>query len=147
MYGGRISVLLSLMLTFNNFSAHRYFGTATKVKKKGRSRKGQPDMYSIDIKFDDQSTDVIDYPTADTQILTVEGNEAFVEMEDGSRVVAYEGTVTGLAVGDLVDGYYQNGAENGAWFRGRVAAVDSALGACDVVYFDRDVSAFFFPSC
>ena len=114
-----------------------YFGTATKVKRKGRNK----DMYSIELQFDDMSTDTIDYPTPDTQILALEGDEAVVEMEDGSRLVAYEGGLEGLAVGDLVDGYYQAGAENGAWFRGRVASVNSAAGTCDVVYFDKDVSS------
>lgn len=97
-------------------------------------------MYSIEVEFDDKSTDTIDYPTADTQILTVEGDEAFVEMEDGSRVVAYEGTLTDISVGDLVDGRYQAGAENGSWFRGRVASVNAAAGTCDVAYFDKEVS-------
>lgn len=99
-------------------------------------------MYSVDIIFDDKSTDTIDYPTTDTQILTVEGDEAFVEMEDGSRVVAYEGSLTNLSVGDLVDCHYQAGAENGAWFRGRVASINSDSGTCDVVYYDREVSCF-----
>ena len=125
---------------FISFISNRYFGTATKVKRKGTKRRGHPESYSIDIKFDDQSTDVFDYPSPDVQILTVEGDEAFVEMEDGSRVVAYEGSLTDLSMGDLVEGHYQDGAENDSWFRGRVAAVNAATNTCDIVYFDKDVS-------
>lgn len=131
----------ALDLTFR--LSNRYFGTATKVKKKGRSKGGHPDTYSIDIQFDDKSTDTIEYPTTDTQILTIEGDEAYVEMEDGNRAVAYEGTLEDLAVGDLVEGRYQAGAENGAWFRGRVASINSATGTCDILYYDKEVRFLF----
>lgn len=103
-------------------------------------------MYSIDIKFDDQSTDTIDYPSPDSQILTVKGDKAIVETEGGGHVVACGDTLDGLSAGDLVDGRYQDGAENGAWFRGRVASVNSESGLCDVVYYDREVSSFVVPT-
>ncbi|MCK7490830.1 MAG: hypothetical protein MZW92_02860 [Comamonadaceae bacterium] len=99
--------------------------------------------YMIDIRFDDQSTDVIEYPSTDVQILTVEDDDAFVKMEDGSRVVAYEASLADLAAGDLVDGHYQDGTENDSWFRGRIAAVNPATNTCDVIYFDKDVSFTF----
>ena len=115
------------------------------MKRTGTERTGRPESYYIETKFDDQSTDVIDYPSPEVQLLIVEGNEAFVEMQDGSRVVAYEGSLTDLSVGDLLDGHYQDGAENDSWFRGRVAAVNTATNTCDVVYFDKDVSLLLYP--
>ena len=130
--------LNSFLLTYVHF---RYFGTAKHVKKKGQSKKGQPDTYSIAIRFDDGSTDTVEYPSPDVQILTVDGDEAHVEMQGGERVVAYEGSLSDLAIGDLVDSRYQAGSEDGAWFRGRVASVNTAAGTCDVVYYDKEVSA------
>lgn len=120
-------------------NCNRFFGTALEVKKKRTSNR--QDKYSIVIRFDDQSTDTIEYPAPDIQILTVEGDEAYVEMEDGERAVAYEGTLAELAIGDLVDSRYQAGKEHGAWFRGRVASVNLAMGTCDVVYYDKEVCA------
>ena len=119
----------------------RYFGTAEHVERKGQSKKGQADTYSIAIRFDDGSTDTVEYPSPDVQILTVKGDEAHVEMHGGEQVVAYEGSLSELAVGDLVDCRYQAGKGNNAWFRGRVASVNAAMGTCNVVYYDKVVSS------
>jgi hypothetical protein len=111
------------------------------VKRKGKGKRGHPETYSIAIRFDDGSADNVEFPSPDVQILTLEGDEAHVEMQGGEPVVAYEGSLSDLAIGDLVDCRYQAGSENGAWFRGRVASLDTAAGTCDVVYYDKEVSA------
>lgn len=64
-------------------------------------------------------------------------------MEDGERAVAYEGSLPDLAIGDLVDSRYQAGQENGAWFRGRIASVNPAMGTCDILYYDKEVRVRF----
>lgn len=136
-----LNMIHLLILFLAQYIPFRYFGTATQVKRKGRSKRGQPDTYSVDIRFDDGSTANVEYPSSDVQILTVEGDEAHVEMQGGERVLAYEGSLSNLAIGDLVDSRYQAGSENGAWFRGRVASVNAEAGTCDVVYYDKEVRA------
>ena len=61
-------------------------------------------------------------------------------MQDGERVLAHRGSLSDLAVGDVVDCWHQAGKEHKAWFRGRVASVDAAASTCDVVYYDKVVS-------
>jgi hypothetical protein len=123
-----------------------FFGTVTKVitNKKPKKSTSEWRPYTLHFKFDDGSKDIggIGYPAPDVQVLNVDHvtGSAFVEMKDGSRVLAYHRDMTKLAMGDLVDCLYQGGIENGACFRGRVAAIDHDLKTCDVSYFDREVS-------
>jgi hypothetical protein len=122
-----------------------FFGTVTKVitnkKPKKSTRKWRP--YTLHFKFDDGTKDIggIGYPAPDVQVLNAHyaTGSAFVEMKDGSLVLAYHRDMTKLAMGDLVDCLYQGGIENGACFRGRVAAIDRDKQTCDVSYFDREV--------
>ena len=104
--------------------------------------------YTLYFKYDDGRKDIggICYPVPHVQALNVDRvtGSAFVEMENGSRVLAYHRDMTKLAVGDLVDCLYQGGAESGAYFRGRVAVIDYEKKTCDVSYFDREVSSLFF---
>jgi hypothetical protein len=132
-----------------NFMGHAlpswFNGIATKVivNKKPKTPKGDWKPYILHFAWDDATmTDGIGYPSPDVQLLTVDDvkGSAHVEMQDGSRVIAYHRDMKKLAIGDLVDCLYQGGAENGARFRGRVAAIDVDANTCDVSYCDREVS-------
>jgi hypothetical protein len=120
-------------------------GIVTKVTltKKPKTPKGDWKPYTLHLAWDDGSkTGGIGYPSPDVQLLIVDDvkGSAYVEMEDGSRVIAYHRDMKKLAIGDLVDCRYQGGAENGARFRGRVAAIDIDANTCDVSYHDGEVS-------
>jgi hypothetical protein len=123
-----------------------FFGTITKVNKKKKPSKPRSDWrpcYTLHCKFNhDQKIYQFDYPGQGIEVLNVDNatGSAFVELEDGSRELAYHRDMTKLALGDLVDCQYQGGIENGQFFRARVAAIDLMKKTCDVVYYDRCVS-------
>jgi hypothetical protein len=124
-----------------------FFGIVTNVitNKKPKNPTSDWKPYTLHFKYNDGSKDIdgIGYPAADVQVLNVDyvTGSAFAEMDDGSLVLAYHRDMTKLAMGDLVDCLYQGGIENGACFRGRVAAIDREKKTCDVLYFDREVSS------
>ena len=62
---------------------------------------------------------------------------------DGSNTALFDSNPNELFVGDLVDCYYQNGKINGAWYRGRVARVQTSAESgkptlFDVAYNDQE---------
>ena len=62
---------------------------------------------------------------------------------DGSTTALFDSNPSELFVGDLVDCYYQNGKINGAWYRGRVARVQTSAESgkptlFDVAYNDQE---------
>jgi len=110
---------------FGDSTREWYFGTVKKVQS-------VPDSTSkcnVVVNFEDGSSDTYEYPGEDIEKLSSakDSVEFFPET---------------FIVGDLVDGFYQDGGSKGRWFRGRVASISEDGNTCDILYYDGDVSVF-----
>jgi len=108
---------------FGDSTREWYFGTVKKVQS-------VPDSTSkcnVVVNFEDGSSDTYEYPGEDIEKLSSakDSVEFFPEV---------------FIVGDLVDGFYQDGGSKGRWFRGRVASISEDGNTCDILYYDGDVS-------
>jgi len=53
-----------------------------------------------------------------------------------TKELAFDTDPQSVALGDLVEAYYQNGQDHGRWYRGRVAAVDEENNTCTILLYD-----------
>jgi len=134
-------------LVGENYLYTWYLSTAKHV------RSSQSDaQYDITLQYDDESEISKEkYPSNDIQRLVYADDDsscdglyridslvyAMDEMS-GKKVIAYDPNPSKLAIGDLVQCYYQNGGCNDGWYYGRVAAVNDNGQRVDVCYFDGD---------
>ena len=82
---------------------------------------------NIRIRFDESMQDTFEYPSLDVERLATskESSEHYPEK---------------FIVGDVVDGFFQDGKFREKWYRGRIAFVDEDEGTCNIMYYDGDVS-------
>jgi len=108
---------------FGDSTREWYFGTVKKVQ----SIPDSTSKCNVVVNFEDGSSDTYEYPGEDIEKLSSakDSVEFFPEM---------------FIVGDLVDGFFQDGGSKGIWFRGRVASISEAGNTCDILYYDGDVS-------
>lgn len=114
-----------------------------KVKRKGMK-------YSVTFKFNDKEEKTYDYPNKDVQRLDSKSDARFIYVdhakggtEDGDEkevAVDRNPKAEDLSVGDLVDGFFQNGSEDGRWYRGRIAFISERLNTVSLRYDDGEVS-------
>jgi hypothetical protein len=99
----------------------------------------------IEVCFDDSTTKTIEYPADDVQLVSTHPQQSvyYVALGTPDQQFAYDANPKDLQMGDLVFCLYQNGAENGARFRGRVASVSGDGQTVDIAYDDGYVSSFF----
>ncbi|KAL7539008.1 hypothetical protein ACHAXR_008967, partial [Thalassiosira sp. AJA248-18] len=95
-----------------------YFGTAIEVVKPNSSSS------TIRVQFDDMTFDTFSYPCEDLEKLPTSKHPP-------------EHHPTSFHVGDIVDAQFQNGSQNGKWYRGRVANCKGG-DVCDVFYYDGE---------
>lgn len=125
-----------------------FFGEADNVSR----RNGKRSTYKVTLKFEDNSTELYDYPAGDNSIQQIEldnegtcARKVVFDSSTGERSkgeIVYELNPTMLYVGDLVDAKYQDGMgspHDGKWFRGRIAEVNSHTNTAVVAYFDGDI--------
>jgi hypothetical protein len=103
---------------------HRYLGVVISVKAKTITQSSS----SIRVQMDDLTVKTFQYPAIYLEKLSTPNND----LSELYPEVFY--------VGDVVDALYQDGKVNGKWYRGRIASVNEDGRACDVMYYDGDVS-------
>jgi len=108
---------------FGDSTREWYFGTVKKVQ----SIPDSTSKCNVVVNFEDGSSDTYEYPGEDIEKLSSakDSVEFFPEM---------------FIVGDLVDGFFQDGGSKNRWFRGRVASISEDGNTCDILYYDGDVS-------
>ena len=104
------------------FPRHRYFGNVVGVKSLTNTQ-----TCNIRIQFIQGTFDTYEYPSLDVERLAKsrESSEHYPEK---------------FIVGDVVDGFFQDGKFREKWYRGRIAFVDEDEGTCNIMYYDGDVS-------
>lgn len=124
-----------------------YIGSATSV----RLKKGHNNKYIIGFKFNDSQSCTEEYPHKCVMPLVKRTNSIY-EIAHGlqSGMFALDNDPKQLTLGDFVECRFQDGALNGRWWYGRIAAVHEDLKTVDVAYFDQNVSKslhiLYFPS-
>ena len=117
-----------------------YIGTAMDVKSKRKSGK-----YSIQFQFQDSVTCVEEFPHKFVvPIVKAQDSTYRTAYCKDAGVFALETNPTELVLGDFVESKFQNGAYDGRWWCGRVAAVNKDGKTVDVAYFDETVSILSF---
>jgi len=121
----------------------RFHNWSLKAERRGAK-------YAVTFGFNDKQEKTFDYPSDDIQRLDSKSDKRFIYVDhsdngtedDGEREVAVDRNpgAEDLSVGDLVDGFYQNGAEDGRWYRGRIASVLVRLNTVSIQYDDDEVS-------
>jgi hypothetical protein len=144
--GDHVRVVFEMQDTFLRERASWWFGTVQKVmKEKQKGENGDP-TYSLSVVFRDKSNSDHPFPDEDVQKLEIDGETRFVHALVPTkfgvrRELAFDHNPESVAVGDLVDALYRDGGDDGKWYRGRIAAVDTKKKTCIIAYEDGDAEA------
>lgn len=99
--------------------------------------------FQVELIFADGISEFFYYPSNDIQLVDSKSDNRFIyaDLPDGEKEIAVDKNpeAKDLSMGDLVDGFYQNGADDGRWFRGRIAAISEHQNTLAIRYDDGEV--------
>ena len=119
-----------------------FIGTSMSVKPKGKGGK-----YILNFQFQDSETCSEEFPhECVVPIEKKQGSTYRTACYKESGLFALDTNPAELALGDFVECRFQDGAYDGKWWYGRVAAINKDEKIVDVAYFDGNVSCITFLS-
>lgn len=137
--GDRCRVRMTQVDIFNGKHEMYFIGSIGEVNQISSLNK-----YEVKILWDDKTEGMFLYPNHDFQLLRHDpslGANAYVDANVmDSTEILWNSNPSELELGDLVDGYYQDGASDGRWWTGRIVAL-RGKDKVDIAYLDGEVEA------
>ena len=137
--GDRCRVKMTQVDIFNGKHEMHFVGSIGEVNQISSLNK-----YEVKILWDDKTEGMFLYPNHDFQLLKCDpslGATAYVDANIlNSTDVLWNSNPSELELGDLVDGYFQDGASDGRWWTGRIVSL-RGKDKVDIAYLDGEVEA------
>lgn len=135
--GDRCRLRMTQVDLWNGKHEMYFIGSIGEVTQKPSLNK-----FEVKILWDDKTEGTFLYPNNDIQLLRLDpslGATAYVDANImDSTDVLWDSNPSELELGDLVEGYYQNGASDGRWWTGRIVSL-RGKDKVDIAYFDGEV--------
>ena len=97
--------------------------------------------YTLNVRYSDGITDTLEYPDPNNEVkLLIPSKSGTMYSTLIGNTPAYDLNPSSLFIGDYVECHFQNGADCGHWWQGRIAFVSHDNSFANVAYFDGQVS-------